>query len=79
MQREPLPWHDPIRAAVSQAASKLLFDLGPAGAERITGLSRNTLKGYMTFRRAPSLARARAVLIAGLANEALQIDARSAL
>lgn len=77
MPRE-LPWHDPTRAAVAQAASNLLFDLGPRGAERVTGVTRGTLRAVMAFRRAPSVATSISVLLAAVANEMRKDERRQA-
>jgi len=79
MPPDVLPWNDPARAAVSQAASRLLFDLGPSGAEQVTGVTRATLRAVVAFRRAPSVATSLSVLLAALANEAVQRERRCAL
>jgi hypothetical protein len=77
VQRE-LPWNDPTRAAVAQAASNLLYDLGPRGAERVTGVSRGTLRAAVAFRRAPSVSTTLAVLLAAVANEMRKDERRQA-
>jgi hypothetical protein len=79
MPPDVLPWNDPARAAVSQAASRLLFDLGPRGAEQVTGVTRATLRAVMAFRRAPSVSTSISVLLGAIANEAIQRERRGSL
>lgn len=71
MQHE-LPWQDPTRVAVQQAASRLLFDLGPRGAAAATGVSAGTLHKLSRYGVNPRPATIVAILRAACFREVIR-------